>query len=85
MANKVSSAKVRQAEDMAITVMERFWIQTDNKKNIARIITFIVLAVAVFQELYFESHLTDNWYEITVYLLMGYFGIGTYRSIFKLQ
>ena len=65
--------------------MEKAWEQTQNKKVAARIITFIVLTIAIIQELFRDSHLSDSWYEITVYLLMGYFGMATYRSVFKLR
>ena len=85
MPKSMSPQKVKQAEDAAITVMEKFWNQAQDKKNISRIITFTVLAIAILQEFFLESHLTDSWYEITTYLLMGYFGMATYRSIFKLR
>ena len=85
MAKNISPEKLKNLEEQAIALMEKIWIQVHDKKTIARIITFIVLAIAVIQELFLESHLSNNWYEITVYLLMGYFGIATYRSIFRLK
>ena len=85
MAKNISPKKLKQAEDAAVNIMEKAWEQTQNKKVAARIITFIVLAIAIIQELFLDSHLSDSWYEITVYLLMVYFGMATYRSVFKLR
>ena len=85
MAKKISPKKIKQAEDAAVTIMEKAWEQTQNKKVAVRIITFIVIAIAILQEIFLDSHLSDSWYEITLYLLMGYFGMATYRSVFKLR
>jgi len=85
MAKKISPQKVKQAEDAAIMLMKRFWEQSQNKKMAARIITFIVLAAAIVQELFIGAQLSDSWLEITVYVLMGYFGMASYRSVFKFK
>jgi len=84
MPKKMSAAQVKKTEQQAVEVMEKFWKQTQDKKMLARIITFVVIAFAVYQELFLESHLSNNWYEITVYLLMGYFGMAAYRSVFRM-
>ena len=83
MAKKITIKNQAQVENQAYALMEKIWNQSKDKSKLARIITFFVIAVAVIQELYFESHLSNNWYEITVYLLMGYFGMATYRNVFK--
>ena len=85
MAINISPEKLSKTEDNAITLMEKIWVQTQRKKILARVITFIVIAIAIIQEFCLDSHLSNNWYEITVYLLLGYFGMATYRSLFKCQ
>ncbi len=83
MGKTISPDKLKKAENQAVEIMERIWVQTNNKKNLARIITFAVLAIAVFQEFYLKDGLSNNWKEITIHLLIGYFGMSTYRCIFK--
>lgn len=83
MAKKISPEKLEKIENQAVILMQKLWGQTQHKKTLARVITFIVIGIAVIQELFLETHLSNNWYEITVYVLMGYFGMATYRSTFK--
>ena len=83
MKPKISPEKLKQAEGLVTDLIKRAWEQTHDKKKLARIITFFVIAVAVIQELFLGTQLSDGWCEITIYLLMGYFGMATYRSSFN--
>jgi hypothetical protein len=83
MVKKINIRNQGKVEDQLYEFMEKFWEQSNNKKVIARMITFVVIAFAIFQELYTESFLSDGWCEITIYLLLGYFGMAGYRSIFR--
>lgn len=80
---KINIKNQEKLEHQLFDFLQRIWNQSNNKKMHARIITFLVIAVAVFQELFTEAYLTDSWAEITIYLLMGYFGMAGYRSTFK--
>ena len=84
MPKQMSAAKLKRTEQQAFDVMKKIWSQSKDKKALARIITFAVIGFAVYQELFIESHLSNNWCEVTVYLLMGYFGMATFRSVFRM-
>ena len=79
----VSADKMQKAEQQLLEFLKKIWTQTQEKKIWARIITAIVLIVAIFQELATDLHLTNGWKEITVYVIAGYFGIATYRNSFR--
>ncbi len=81
---RIKPAQMHKAEKQVNVFFEKTWLQTKEKKIWARIITAVVLLIAVFQELATDIHLTGNWKEITVYVIAGYFGMATYRKIFHL-
>jgi len=83
MVKKIKIKNQEKLEQQLFAFLQRIWNQSNDKKLYARIITFVVIAVAVFQELFTDSYLTDGWAEITIYLLLGYFGMAGYRSTFK--
>lgn len=83
--NKIKIKNLKKSEKQAIDLMEKIWKQTDDKKLLVRVISFIIIAIAVFQELFTEEALSSNWLEITIYMLMGYFGAATYRNTFKIK
>ncbi|MBD3291203.1 hypothetical protein GF337_20545 [candidate division KSB1 bacterium] len=74
-----------KSERQALDLMEKLWIQIEKKKFISRLITFFVIGIAVIQELFTEEGISNGWYEITLYLIMTYFGIATYRKVFNLN
>ena len=78
-----SDSKVKNIEDQSIKLLQKLYTQSQDKRKFARIITFIVLGIAVIQELFMKSGLSYSWREITIYMLMGYFGAATIRSTFK--
>lgn len=81
--NKIKINK--KAEKQALDLIEKLWTQIENKKLISRVITFLVVGIAIVQELFTEHGLTNSWYEITLYLITAYFGTATFRRVFNFK
>ena len=81
---QISSDKIENFENQAVKLLKKILNQCQKKKIHARVIIFIVVGIAVIEELFAQSGLSNNWREITVYSIMGYMGMATYRSIFKM-
>ncbi len=81
--NKIKINK--KSEQQALDLMEKIWTQVENKKFISRMITILVLGIAIIQELFTEAGLSNNWYEITLYLITAYFGTATFRKVFNFK
>ncbi|MBD3291204.1 hypothetical protein GF337_20550 [candidate division KSB1 bacterium] len=55
----------------------------ENKKLISRIITFIIMGIAVYEELFLESGINDNWMELTKWCLLYYFSRSAVEKVAK--
>lgn len=63
------------------TFMEKLGEQAENKKLISRIITFIILAIAIYEELFTELKINPNWMELTKWCLLYYFSRSAVQKI----
>ena len=66
-----------------MTFMEKVGDHAENKKLISRIITFIIMGIAVYEELFLESGINDNWMELTKWCLLYYFSRSAVEKIAK--
>jgi len=64
-----------------ITFMEKVSDHAENKKLISRIITFVIFGIAVYEELFLDGGINDNWMELTKWCLLYYFGRATAQKI----
>ncbi len=81
MPKKMAADKVQRLEGQAVAFIEKIWKQTREKKTWARVITAAVILIAVWQEFFTETQLTNSWREITTYIMAGYFGTATIRKV----
>ncbi len=66
-----------------ITFMAKVGDHAENKKLISRIITFIIMGIAVYEELFLDNGINDNWMELTKWCLLYYFGRSAVEKIAK--
>ncbi|MBN2009623.1 hypothetical protein JW960_09800 [candidate division KSB1 bacterium] len=66
-----------------MTFLEALDDQAENKKLISRIITFVILGIAVYEELFVTNGLKDNWMELTKWCLLYYFSRSAVEKIAK--
>ncbi len=55
----------------------------ENKKLISRIITFVIMGIAVYEELFVEGGVHDNWMELTKWCLLYYFSRSAVEKVAK--
>ena len=63
------------------TFMEKVGDHAENKKLISRIITFVIFGIAVYEELFLDNGINDNWMELTKWCLLYYFGRAAAQKI----
>ena len=66
-----------------MTFMEKVGDHAENKKLISRIITFIIMGIAVYEELFLDSGIRDNWLELTKWCLLYYFSRSAVEKVAK--
>jgi len=66
-----------------MTFMEKIGDHAENKKLISRILTFIIFGIAVYEELFLDVGIRDNWMELTKWCLLYYFGRATAEKVAK--
>ena len=75
----------KKSEQQALELMKKFWAQIEDKKLVSRLIAFLVIGIAIVQELFTETGLSNGWYEITLCLITAYFGTATFRRVFNFK
>ncbi|MBN2009622.1 hypothetical protein JW960_09795 [candidate division KSB1 bacterium] len=83
MPTQISPDQMAKNEQQVLDFIKKMWGQTQEKKIWARLITAVIIIIAIYQELGTDIHLTDTWKEITIIVIAGYFGVATYRTTFR--
>ena len=65
------------------TFLQQVGDHAENKKLISRIITFVIMGIAVYEELFVDGGLNDNWMELTKWCLLYYFSRSAVEKIAK--
>lgn len=66
-----------------MTFMQIVGDHAENKKLISRIITFVIMGIAVYEELFLDGGINDNWMELTKWCLLYYFSRSAVEKIAK--
>ncbi len=65
------------------TMMSKIGDHAENKKLISRIITFVIMGIAVYEELFIDGGVHNNWMELTKWCLLYYFSRSAVEKVAK--
>ena len=73
----------KMTETTKTTFMTKVSDHAENKKLVSRILTFVIFGIGVYEEIFIDAGINDNWMELTKWCLLYYFSRSAVEKIAK--